>query len=101
MGMSRYTYWSSKAIEMLLEVKDYECNKVVLPLEALFGLESIDAPVICHSSHIDPTGKELVVMSADKGLDAFALSEVMDDVHIRNFVWGEQYWFYKSAKKTQ
>lgn len=81
--MATYPYETAVAVRDLIGMDNYEgdARKVVLPLNALFGLQAIDAPIIHHFSDVE---SELVVLSAGEGFQEFANSDVMDEIHIAN-----------------
>lgn len=81
--MATYPYETAVAVRALIELDNFEgdSRRAVLPLNALFGLQAIDAPIVHHFSDVEG---EQVVISAGEGFQAFANSDVMDDVHIAN-----------------
>lgn len=81
--MATYPYDTAVAVRALIELDNFEgdSRRAVLPLNALFGLEAINAPIVHHFSDVET---EQVVISAGEGFQDFAESDAMDEIHIAN-----------------
>lgn len=81
--MANHPYETAVAVRALIELNNFEgdSRRAVLPLNALFGLQAINAPIIHHFSDV---AGEQVVLSAGEGFQEFADSDAMDEIHIAN-----------------
>tara|TARA_R110001592_G_scaffold67354_8_gene206586 strand:- start:13799 stop:14161 length:363 start_codon:yes stop_codon:yes gene_type:complete len=77
-------YETAKAVQGLLETGSTECT-IVVPLDAWFGLEAINAPVDFHCWGM-MGDNEMVVISANEELVAWEQSGAMDDIYMANEV---------------
>tara|TARA_B110000285_G_scaffold231656_1_gene300859 strand:+ start:280 stop:639 length:360 start_codon:yes stop_codon:yes gene_type:complete len=82
------TYEIAQAVSALETIPLGET--IIAPLNAWFGLDEMNAPITLHFCGVTSTDEEIVVISANKAFPAWAVSEVMDDVHITNAVRSER-----------
>jgi|TARA_R110000796_G_scaffold109328_1_gene220686 hypothetical protein len=83
------TYEIAQAVSALETIPLGET--IIAPLNAWFGLDEMNAPITLHYCGVTSNDdEEVVVISGNKSFPAWAVSEVMDDVHMTNAVRSER-----------